>query len=89
MIYHATAGDVAYRDIVPIFVYHHDAQEHAKRKEEQPVDVMLDRIADRDAERKEKYLGDSKERRPKDDVPNRPPIGEGAKGEGELGNDVD
>ena len=50
---------------------------------------MLDRIADRDAECKEKYLGDSEERRPKDDISNRPPVGEGAKDEDELGNDVD
>jgi hypothetical protein len=78
-----------YCDTVPILIHHHDAQEHAEREKEKTVDVMLDGIADGDAEREKKDLSDCKERRAEYDVADGPSIVEGAEYEDELRDDVD
>jgi len=77
-----------YGDTVPIFINHHHAQQYAKRKEEQPIDVVFNRIAYRNAKREQENLTSCVEGRAKDDITDRPPILEGTEDEDELGDDV-
>lgn len=50
---------------------------------------MLNRIANRHAEREQQHLRTSKERRAKDDIADRPPVLERAEDEDELQDDID
>ena len=61
-------------DAVPILVNHHDAQEHAQRKEKQSVDIMFDCITDRNAECKEENLGNDKEGCAKENIADGPSV---------------
>lgn len=73
-----------YRDTIPVLIYHHHAEQHAQREEEEPVNIMFDGIADRHAERKEDYLRDSEEGGPEKDVTNRPTVFQSAEDEDQL-----
>lgn len=78
----------SHRDVIPVFVHHHDAQEDAQSEEEQSVDIMLDGVADRDTEGKQEDLATSEEDGAEDDVADGPAVLEGTEDEYELGNDV-
>jgi hypothetical protein len=78
-----------HRDRIPVLVHHHHAEKHAQREEKQPIDIMLDRVADSDAEREQEDLCDGEEGGAENDVTDRPAVVEGAEDEDELGNDVD
>ena len=82
-------GQHTYRDTVPVLVYHHDAEEHAKCEEEQAVDVMLDRVTYRNAEREQEDLPDGVEGDAKDDVTDGPAVLECLEDEHELRDGVD
>lgn len=58
-------------------------------EEEQAVDVMLDRVADRGTEREQKHLRDREEGGAEDDVANRPTVIERAEDKHELRDRVD
>lgn len=77
-----------YRNTVPVLVYHHDAQEHTQRKEEQAVDIVLDGVTDSNTEREEENLGNSEECRAEDNVADGPAVIEGAENENKLGDNV-
>ena len=81
-------GRHTYRDTVPILIYHHDAEEHAEREEEQAVDIMLDGVAYRDAEREQEDLPNGEEGDAEHDVANGPAILERLKDEHELRDSV-
>lgn len=65
---------VTHGDTIPVFVHHHDAQEHAKSEEEQPVDVVLDSVTDRNTEGEQHDLGDGEERSSEDDITDGPSV---------------
>ena len=77
-----------YSNTVPVFVDHHDAQEHAKREEKEAVDVMLDGVADRDAEGEQDHLSNSEKGGSEYDISDRPTVFERPKDEDELGDNV-
>ena len=79
---------MTYGDTIPVLVHHHNTKEHTQRKEEQAIDIMLDGIAYSSRERKQQDLGDSEEGCSKDDIPDRPPVVEGAEHQDELGDDI-
>lgn len=83
-----TELEILLGDRVPVFVDHHDAEEHAEGEEEEAVDVVLDSIADCHAEREEDNLCDSEEGGTEEDITNRPPVIECADHKDELGDDV-
>ena len=76
-------------DIIPILIHHHHAQQHTQRKKEQPINIMLDRITDRHAEREQQHLPPRIKDTAKDDIANGPPVLERAEDEDELRDDVD
>ena len=78
-----------HRDAVPVFVDHHDAEEHAEREEEEAVDVVLDGVADSNREREEDDLRDGEERGAEHDVADRPAVLKRAEDKDELRDDVD
>jgi len=78
-----------YSDTVPVLVDHHDAQQHAKREEKEAIDVVLDGVADRDAESEQDHLGNSEKRGPKKDVSDRPTVFKRSEHEDKLRYDVD
>ena len=78
-----------YSDTVPVLVDHHDAQEHAKREEKEAVDVVFDRVADRDAESEQDYLSDGEEGGPEYDISDGPTVFKSSEHENELRDDVD
>lgn len=63
-----------YSDTVPVLIDHHDAQKHAKREEKEAVDVMLDGVADRDAESEQDHLSNSEEGGPEYNVSDGPTV---------------
>jgi len=77
-----------YGDTVPIFIDHHHAQQHTKREEEQPIDVVFYRIAYRNAECEQENLTSCVEGRAKDDITDWPSILESTEYEDELRDDV-
>ena len=79
---------VTYGDAVPVLVDHHDAQEHAKRKEKETIDVMFDGVADRDAEGEQDDLSNGEEGGAEYDISDGPAVFEGSEDENELGDDV-
>lgn len=79
----------SHRDAIPVFVHHHNAQEHTKREEEESVDVMLDSIANGDTESEQDDLRDGKECGAENDVSNRPSVLKCAEDENQLRDDVD
>lgn len=78
-----------HRNIIPILIHHHNTEQHTKREEEQPVDIMLDRITYRHAKRKQQHHAARIKHRAKDDIANWPPVFERAEDEDELQDDVD
>lgn len=79
----------AYRDTIPIFVHHHHTEEHAERKEEESVDIVLDSIAYGDTKCKEEHLSDSEEGGTKYDIANRPSVIQGSEDKHQLRYNVD
>ena len=71
---HETAHAATHRDTVPILVDHHHAQKHAQCEKEQPVNVMLDGVAYRRAKGEQEDLCNREERRPEDNITDRPSI---------------
>ena len=63
-----TEFQVLLRDGVPILVDHHDGQQIADGGEEEPVQVMLDGVADGAAEDVEDHLADDEEQDPEPNV---------------------
>ena len=78
-----------YSDAVPVFVDHHDAQEHAKREEKEAIDVVFDGIADRDAESEQDDLSNCEKRGPKHNISDRPTVFKRSEYEDKLRDDVD
>ena len=83
-----TSKPFTYCDAVPVLVYHHDAQEYAKREEKEAIDIVFDGVADRYAEGEQDDLSDGEERGPEYDISDRPAVFEGSEHEDELGHDV-
>jgi len=77
-----------YGNTIPVFVNHHHAQEHTKGEEEQSIDIVLDGVANCDAESEEKNLGDSKEGRSKNDVTEGPAIIKSTEDKNELRHNI-
>lgn len=77
-----------YSDTIPIFINHHHTQENTKRKEEQAIEIMFDRVAYVDAEREQKHLCNRIECDTEDDVAERPPVVQSAEYEDKLGKCV-
>jgi len=63
-----------YSDTVPVLVDHHDTQQHAKGEEKEAIDIVLDGVADRDAESEQDHLGNSEECGSEYDISDRPTI---------------
>ena len=80
---------MTHSDAVPILVDHHHAEKHAKSEEEEPIDVMLDGVADCDRKGEEDDLRNGEERSTEDNVANRPAVLEGSEDEDELRYNVD
>ena len=80
---------MAYRDTIPVFVYHHHAQKHAQREEEEAIDVMLDGVANGRTEGEHDDLCDGEERCAEQDVSYWPTILKGPENEDKLGDDID
>jgi hypothetical protein len=78
----------SHRDVIPVLVHHHDAQEHAQSEEEESINIMLNGVADRNAEGEQKDLAASEEDGAEDDVADGPAVLEGTEDEDELGDDV-
>lgn len=77
-----------YSDAVPVFVDHHDAEQHAEREEKEAIDVVFDGVADGDAEREQDHLSDGEKRGSEHDISNRPTVFKRSEDEDKLGNDV-
>ena len=80
---------MTYRDTVPVPIYHHDAEEHAKREEEQAVDVVLDGVANRHREGEEDDLRNREEGGSEYNVADRPAVLECTEDKYELRDDID
>jgi hypothetical protein len=77
-----------YSYAVPVLVNHHHAQKHAKGEEEKSIDIVFDGITDRNAESKQKDLGDGEKRSAKHNVTDGPPILKSPEDKDKLGDDV-
>lgn len=81
--------EVLLRNRIPVLVNHHHAEQHAKREDENAVDVVLDGVTNLNAEGEQNDLGDSKEGGAEQDVPNRPSVVQRPNDENQLCDDVD
>lgn len=81
-------GAFTYGDTVPVFVNHHDAQEHAKREEKEAVNVMFDGVADGHAEGEQDDLCNGEKRGSEYDISDGPAVFEGSEHEDKLRNDI-
>ena len=73
-----------YSDAVPVLVDHHDAEEDAKREEKEAIDVVLDGVADRDAEGEQDHLGDSEKCGSEHDISDGPTVFKRSEDENKL-----
>lgn len=78
-----------YSYTIPVFVDHHHTQEHTEGEEEQPIDVVLDGVADRHAESEQENLGDGEESSAKNNVTDGPSVVEGAEDKNKLRDNID
>lgn len=79
---------VLLRDRIPVLIHHHDAKEHAKREEEDSVDVVFHSIADCCREGKEHDLSNDEEGGTKNNIANRPAVLERPEYQNKLGDDI-
>ena len=77
------------RDRVPVFIHHHDCQQITDRREEQPVQIVLRRLADLVAEDIEDHLPDDEEEDPEEYMQQRPAILQRVGHEDDLHDGVD
>lgn len=80
--------EVLLRDRIPVLVHHHDAKEHAKREEEDSVNVVFHSIANRCREGKEHYLSNDEEGSTKNNIADRPTVLERPENQNKLGDDI-
>lgn len=74
---------------IPIFVHHHDGEQHAQCEEEDSVNVVRDGVADLDAESEEKNTADNVKRHAENDISNNPSIVQCPHYEHELRHSID
>ena len=74
----------AYGNAVPIFVHHHDTQEHTQGEEEEAIEIVLDSVTYRHAKGKEKDLRNRVKGDAENDVTKRPSVIQGPEDKYEL-----
>ena len=81
-------GRKTYRNTIPIFINHHDAQQYTEREEKQSIDVMLNCIANCHTERKQQDLTSSIKCCTEDDITDWPSVFKSTEDQDKLGDDV-
>lgn len=77
------------RNRVPVFIHHHHSQQVTDRGKEQPVQIVLRRLAYWPAEDVEDHLPDDEEEDAEGDVPQRPAVLQRIRHEDDLHDGVD